>query len=197
MARRSFAGLLAAVALLGVMAPSAAVRASAPPGTSCPVFPADNVWNTDISNLPVNSHSAAWLASTGATSGRLLHPDFGGPPYGIPFNVVSSSHATANFNFLYIQNRQAPKAIVPLGTLLAGWQSGKPATQRALLLNLFDELLVKDGRIEGWTPRHDVAGEVTKFLDSAFADGAASMNSSGAGGVSAVAGLRSRARRRR
>src|ERR1700681_528730 len=78
------------------------VRA-APPGTSCPVFPADNVWNTDISALPVNSHSAAWLSSTGAASGRLLHPDFGGPPYGIPLNVVTSSHAAANFDFLYWQ----------------------------------------------------------------------------------------------
>jgi len=76
---------------------------ASPPGTSCPVFPADNVWNTDISALPVNSHSAAWLSSTGAASGRLLHPDFGGPPYGIPFNVVASSHATANFDFLYWQ----------------------------------------------------------------------------------------------
>jgi hypothetical protein len=65
------------------------------------VFPSDNVWNTDISKLPVNSHSAAWLSSTGATAGRLLHPDFGGPPFGLPFNVVTSAHATANFNFLY------------------------------------------------------------------------------------------------
>jgi hypothetical protein len=64
------------------------------------VFPADDVWNTDISRLPVNSHSAAWLASTQAAT-RNLHPDFGGPPYGIPFNVVHTSHPTANFTFLY------------------------------------------------------------------------------------------------
>jgi hypothetical protein len=82
--------------------PPASAHAS-PPGTSCAVFPADNIWNTDISALPVNAHSAAWLTSTGAASGRLLHPDFGGPPYGIPFNVVNSSHATANFDFQYWQ----------------------------------------------------------------------------------------------
>ena len=29
------------------------------PGTGCPVFPADNIWHTDISSLPVNPHSAA------------------------------------------------------------------------------------------------------------------------------------------
>src|SRR3989449_5708149 len=71
------------------------------PGSTCPIFPADKIWNTDISSMPVNSHSAAWLASTGANTGRLLHPDFGGPPYGIPFNVVENSHATTNFAFQY------------------------------------------------------------------------------------------------
>ena len=93
--------LLASTFATLASAPPTEAHAAPPPGTSCSVFPADNVWNTDISKLPVNSHSAAWLGSTGATSGRLLHPDFGGPPYGIPFNVVASSHATANFNFLY------------------------------------------------------------------------------------------------
>jgi hypothetical protein len=67
------------------------------------VLPADNVWNTDISYLPVHARSAAWLNSSGAGSGTLLHPDFGGPPYGIPFNVVNNTHATANFDFQYWQ----------------------------------------------------------------------------------------------
>ena len=93
--------LLATILAAGPLAMPASAGASSPPGTSCSVFPADNVWNTDISTLPVHSRSAAWLSSTGASSGRRLHPDFGGPPYGLPFNVVTSSHATANFNFLY------------------------------------------------------------------------------------------------
>ena len=93
-------GLSATLALI-VSVPAAPAKAASPPATTCSVFPADNVWNTDISGLPVNSHSAAWLGSTGATTGRKLHPDFGGPPYGIPFNVVTNTHATANFNFLY------------------------------------------------------------------------------------------------
>src|ERR1700730_13851766 len=59
----------------------------------CPVFPANNVWNTDISALPVHPRSAAWVASMGGAT-RRLHPDFGpsgGFPYGIPFNVVHGS----------------------------------------------------------------------------------------------------------
>jgi hypothetical protein len=95
------AGVALAMILAAVTVPINYSRAAAPPGTSCSVLPADNVWNTDISNLPVHSRSAAWLSSTGATSGTLLHPDFGGPPYGIPYNVVNNAHATANFDFLY------------------------------------------------------------------------------------------------
>jgi hypothetical protein len=73
------------------------------PGTTCRVFPADNIWNTDISRMPVHPRSAAWLASSGATGGRQLHPDFGAPPYGIPYNIVHSTHPTTMFNFQYWQ----------------------------------------------------------------------------------------------
>lgn len=120
-ARLGLAVLLAAVA---VAAPPHA-QAASPPGTACSVLPADNIWNTDISGLPVNSHSAAWLSSTGATAGRKLHPDFGGPPYGIPFNVVDNTHTTANFDFLYWDESdpavttQQPQGPYPYGSDLA------------------------------------------------------------------------------
>ena len=46
------------------------------PGTTCPAFPADNVWNTPVTDLPVNANSAGWLA-TMSSSVDYLHPDFG------------------------------------------------------------------------------------------------------------------------
>src|SRR5664280_643846 len=75
------------------------------PGTGCPVFPADNVWNTAITSLPVNSHSAVWLASMGSATTNL-HPDYGpsgspAHPYGIPWNVVSARTAFTRVTFLY------------------------------------------------------------------------------------------------
>src|SRR5438552_7188212 len=76
---------------------------AAPAVARCPAFPADNVWNTDISSLPVHPSSVAWLSNMGGAS-RLLHPDFGpsgGVPYGIPFNVVDSSHPKINLTFTY------------------------------------------------------------------------------------------------
>jgi len=108
-------------------APQAPIAPRVPivPGSTCPVFPADNIWNTDIAWMPVSSRSPAWLASTSATTGRLLHPDFGAPPYGIPFNVVDTSHATTNFNFLYwdesdpVVATQQPQGPYPYGDDLA------------------------------------------------------------------------------
>ena len=52
-------------------------------------FPANNPWNTNISNpklYPVDPNSAAIIAHIGA--GTSLHADFGPPPYGIPYVVV-------------------------------------------------------------------------------------------------------------
>src|SRR5579863_5959145 len=65
------------------------------PGTSCPAFPPDDVWNTPVTGLPVDKASALWLASMAAGS-TYLHPDYGPSgnpkePYGIPWQIVPSS----------------------------------------------------------------------------------------------------------
>ena len=96
----TLAAVLAMSMALQVQVPKPALAGTVP-GTGCQAFPADNVWNTDVSSLPVHPRSADWLASTGANSGRNLHPDFGGPPYGIPFNVVHSNHQATYFTFDY------------------------------------------------------------------------------------------------
>jgi hypothetical protein len=60
---------------------------AAVPGTGCTVFPGDNVWNMDVSKLPVHRKSDVWKRATHAANTNL-HPDFGPPEYGIPFDVV-------------------------------------------------------------------------------------------------------------
>jgi len=98
---------LTLLVLLPLLVPSGrAAAATVLPGAgNCPSFPADNVWNADISQLPVDAHSAAWLASmnAGATN---LHPDFGSSgdpnaPYGIPYAVVTSAHQKVPVTFDY------------------------------------------------------------------------------------------------
>ncbi len=59
------------------------------------VFPAANWWNTDVSAAPVDGESAAIIdfisgrTAANRTATRRLHPDFGPPPYGIPYVVVA------------------------------------------------------------------------------------------------------------
>jgi hypothetical protein len=83
-----------------------AVAGTPVPGAGgCQVFPADNVWNADISGLPVDPHSAAWLASTSAATTNL-HPDFGpsgdpSNPYGMPYTVVPPGHPFVSVAFEY------------------------------------------------------------------------------------------------
>jgi hypothetical protein len=90
---------------LAIATGTASAGTPVPGAPNCPMFPADNVWNTDVSGLPVDSHSTAWLASMNSLSTNL-HPDFGpssdpSNPYGMPFAVVSPAHALVNLAFQY------------------------------------------------------------------------------------------------
>jgi hypothetical protein len=99
----ALAGLLGLSGLVGPVAgPSGAAAPAAAAG--CPIFPSDDVWHADVSRLPVNAHSAAWLSSMGGAS-KHLHPDFGpsdgAVPYGIPYDVVDASTPRVAVTFDY------------------------------------------------------------------------------------------------
>jgi hypothetical protein len=70
------------------------------------VFPVTNWWNLDISAAPVDPQSAQminWISGrTGGntTSTRAMHPDFGPPPYGIPYVVVDGTQARLPVTFV-------------------------------------------------------------------------------------------------
>jgi hypothetical protein len=64
------------------------------------VLPADNVWHLDVRALPVHPKSAVWKRSSHAR-GTLLHPDFGPPAYGIPFDTVGSAFPKVRVRFRY------------------------------------------------------------------------------------------------
>jgi len=108
-----------------------------PGAPDCPLFPADNVWNTDISRLPVDPHSSAWLASMDA--GRTdLHPDFGpdpgGYPYGIPFKIVTSRHRLIRIRFTYAsQSNRGPYPFGPDIPVEGGRNAG--GDRHAIMVN--------------------------------------------------------------
>jgi hypothetical protein len=98
--RRAAAALTLVVAAgltAGAATPQAAPLPSAP---ACPVFPAGNVWNQDVSALPVATDSDTLIAKIGLDTG--LHPDFGSyRGYGIPYNTVAGSQRKLTVRFDY------------------------------------------------------------------------------------------------
>jgi len=126
-----------------------------PGAPGCPMFPASNVWNTDISRLPVDSHSAAWLRSMDSASTNL-HPDFGpnpgGFPFGIPFNIVTKGHPLVPVKFQFAS--ESDKGPYPFGrdTLIEG---GKNAggDRHAIMVNSATCTLY-----ELWEARYSASG---------------------------------------
>jgi hypothetical protein len=102
------AAIMGTAAIIGGLLPVTAQAQSngtTIPGTSCPAFPADNVWNTPVTGLPVDAQSATWLASMDAST-TFLHPDYGpsgrkSKPYGIPWQIVSPSTRLVPIRFGY------------------------------------------------------------------------------------------------
>jgi hypothetical protein len=95
--------LLLTLLVLGGIALAGPAPAAAPAGAriaGCPVFPADNAWNRDVSRDPVDPRSGAYLRSIGR--GLRLHPDFGSGRngrYGIPITVAASTQPARRIRF--------------------------------------------------------------------------------------------------
>jgi hypothetical protein len=91
------------------------------------LFPADNPWNQDISNEPVDPNSANLIASMGLNNS--LHPDFGtvwnGAPNGIPYVVVSGSQTKVPITFTDYGDESDPDPYpVPSNAPIEGGPSG-------------------------------------------------------------------------
>jgi hypothetical protein len=70
----------------------------------CPMFPANNIWNTPIDTLPVHLYSNNYITTIGATRG--FHMDFGsgkwnGYAIGIPYNLVAGTQPKVAIKFDY------------------------------------------------------------------------------------------------
>jgi DNA invertase Pin-like site-specific DNA recombinase len=59
-------------------------------------------------------------------------------------------------------------ATLPLGSLMAGWNSGDNRTRRDLLAVFFEELDVLDGQITAVVPRKDREAQVVALLEQSF-----------------------------
>jgi hypothetical protein len=135
------ASVLIAVAVAG--SPAGASTASGPapgpllPGTHCPAFPADNVWNTPVTGLPVDTHSAQWLRSMAAGS-TYLHPDYGpgggSHPYGIPWEITPPDPKLVHVRFTYAdESDRGPYPFSARTPIEGGAQAG--GDRHAIMVN--------------------------------------------------------------
>ncbi|TMF20201.1 MAG: hypothetical protein E6I36_10875 [Chloroflexi bacterium] len=108
------------------------------PGTTCTLFPFDNVLNTDISTLPVNTQSATWMSNMAQNAN--LHPDLGtvAQQYGMPINVAPPPSTGVTPTFLYNSDSDHPAEGYPIdqSTLIEGGPSAPSSSDRhALVIN--------------------------------------------------------------
>jgi len=102
-------------------------------------FPADNLWNQDISSAPVDANSAALINFIG--SGIGLHPDFGsglynGQSIGIPYLVVGSQQAPVPIVFTAYGDESDPGPMpIPVSALIEGYPAPGSGDRHVLVLD--------------------------------------------------------------
>ena len=107
----------------------AAEAFAVPTIAGCPVFPADNVWNTPIEALIADPNSQGYITTIGV--GKGLHADFGsglwdGGPIGIPYATVNGMQPKVGIVFDYADESDSgpypvpPDAQIEGGPLSAG-----------------------------------------------------------------------------
>jgi hypothetical protein len=90
---------------------------------SCPVFPADNWWNRDVSGLPVHPNSQNYVNTVLASgTNKFLHADFGGDgEYGIPYVTVPGTQPKVDIDFVDYGDESDPGPYpIPLGAPIEG-----------------------------------------------------------------------------
>jgi hypothetical protein len=89
------------------------------------VFPANNPWNTDITNSPVDPNSSTLIASCGA---KNLHQDFGtvyaGAPNGIPYILVGAGQPKVPLTFDYADESDPGPYPIPAAAPIEGGANG-------------------------------------------------------------------------
>lgn len=112
------------------------------------VLPANNWWNVDVSQAPVDPSSDAfidWISGRtpeDPSATRQMHPDFGPPPYGIPYVTVGAN-----------------QPLVPVTFVLYGSQSDAGAPGRPAGYPIPDVARTEPGYLEGAVPGGGTSGD--------------------------------------
>ncbi|HEY6298886.1 MAG TPA: hypothetical protein VIW95_04510 [Candidatus Binatus sp.] len=102
-------------------------------------FTSDSLWNTDISNAPVDSNSSNIIGFIGSTV--TLHPDFGAGTYaghsiGIPYQIVAGTQAKVSVNLGAYADESDPGPMpIPATALIEGYPNAGAGDRHVLVLD--------------------------------------------------------------
>jgi hypothetical protein len=116
------------------------------------LFPPDNWWNQDVSRAPVDPQSDILIGFVGGSKG--LHPDFGPPPYGIPYVTVGKDQPRIRIGSFWYEDQSDAGA--------PGDQPGFPFPDEARTERHFIEGDVAGGGDDG--DRHMVIVDRDRWL---------------------------------
>jgi hypothetical protein len=160
-------------------------------------FPADNAWNTDISDpvaYPVDPNSANLISSIGTGTG--LHPDFGPSPYGIPYVVVDSTQPNVpisiNASTGYPSDSDIfPMPIPPNAPVENGSDAHVIVVDRSTsqLFELYHAAATANPLVNGWTADGSAAFDLTSDNVRPTKAGQCDVSSADAAGLPIFPGL--------
>lgn len=102
-------------------------------------FPSNSLWNTNVSNFPVDPNSAAIINFIG--SATTVHPDFGSGEYdgsyiGIPYTVVDSTQPLIPIDYTsYGSESDAGPMPIPLTAPIEGYPNPGSGDRHVLVLD--------------------------------------------------------------
>jgi hypothetical protein len=102
-------------------------------------FPADSLWNTDISSAPVDPNSTAVINFIGSSIG--MHPDFGAGQYqgstiGIPYLIVGAQQPPITINFTAYGSESDPGPMpIPVTAPIEGYPNPGSGDRHVLVLD--------------------------------------------------------------
>ncbi len=101
-------------------------------------FPASSLWNTNISNAPVDPNSGAIINFIGSST--PLHPDFGsglyqGHTFGMPYIVVPAAQPLSTIQFTAYGSESDPGPMpIPFNAPIEGYPNPGAGTDRHVLV---------------------------------------------------------------
>ena len=134
-------------------------QAAALPPTSgphigpCPIFPADNVWNTPIATLPKDRRAERYIDSIGPL--KPLHPDFGTDmASGIPFTEAPAGTQPVTVTFDNREESDLGRYPIPPDAPIEGSRFSNDSDHHILVLDsercLLYELWLARAQQDGW-----------------------------------------------